>query len=193
MFNKKQLNVKGLTLVEIIVVIAVLTLLAGLIIPAITGVSQDAKATKILAVIDTLKKAVMEHYSHTGTLATEYSGYTDPKKHELSIKQKTPGWRGPYIDHPLSTGDNPFGGYVYVYENFNWGGPAPKSFNLLGKGGKAKGKGQYVAFGNIPQDVAKMVDDALDKGIKGNWTRTGRVEYEKKAKRLNVFLMDVED
>ncbi|MEM7202065.1 MAG: prepilin-type N-terminal cleavage/methylation domain-containing protein [Planctomycetota bacterium] len=186
-------HTEGFTLVEVIVVVAVLALLAGLVLPSVSSVTDDTKASKILATVDTLKKACDYHHTHTGALATETTTSTATRRHELSVEQRTAGWKGPYLDHPLSRGDNPFNHHIIVYESFSsGGGNAPVGFDLLGSGtDSATGAGQYVMFYNIPEETAQAINDTLDGGIRGSWQTTGRVEYVSSSKRLNVFLFDV--
>jgi len=182
----------GFTLIEVVVVVAVIALLAGLVVPTVVGVSDDAKASKIMAVYDATKKACERYYTHTSTTAREYSNSTRGNRHELSLTQTTPNWSGPYLDHPLTTADNPFNGHILVYESFTQGGAnAPGGFDLLGSGtNSATGNGQYIMFYNVPQETAKAVNDSLDSGIGGNWMATGRVEYIANRRRLNIFMLD---
>lgn len=183
---------RGFTLIEVVVVVAVIALLAGLVVPSVLGVSDDAKSSKILATYDAVKKACAQHYAHTSTLASERSNSTATNRHQLSVQQTTTGWKGPYLDHPLTRADNPFGGHIIVWETYNQGGGnAPVGFDLLGSGANTvTGNGQYLMFYNVPQATAQSVNDAMDNGIAGNWMTTGRVEYQANSQRLNLFLMD---
>ncbi len=183
-------NSLGFTLIEVIVVVAVLTLLAGIIVPMVSSVQEDAKVAKILSVVDAVKKACERHYADTGSLATELSNSTASSNHELSITQSTAGWKGPYLDHPLTLADNPFGGTVLLYESFTSGTVKPTGFDLMAASSdSATGAGQYIQFGSIPESVAKAVDKALDKDLDtSNWKTTGRVEYS--GTTLMIFLLD---
>jgi Tfp pilus assembly protein PilE len=180
---------------EVVVVIAVLSLLAGLIVPAFRSVQQDGQAAKILAVVDSLRKACEKHYADTGQYAYEYTPssatvYADPSAHLLSMTQTYAGWKGPYLDHPLTTADSPFNSTVYVYNTTaNWASNG--GFNLTGSaaGDTITGNGQLVVFYAIPEAVAERVNDALDKNIPGDWMVTGRVEYLN-SYYLTVFLMN---
>ena len=184
---------RGFTLIEVVVVIAVIALLAGLVVPTVVGVSDDTKASKVLAVYDSIKKACERHYAHTSTTAREFTNSRNNNRHELSITQNTNGWKGPYLDHPLTQADNPFGGHIMVYETFTQGGGnAPRGFDLLGGGtNTASGNGQYVMFYNVPESTAQAVNDALDNGVAGDWMTTGRVRYVSRSRRLNMFLLDI--
>ncbi|MEZ5965420.1 MAG: prepilin-type N-terminal cleavage/methylation domain-containing protein [Planctomycetota bacterium] len=185
--------VAGFTLMEVVVVVAILALLAGVVVPVFRSVQQDGQASKILAVVDTLKKATEKHFADSGRLAIEYSpspagAYTGATHHRLSIVQTYANWRGPYLDHPLTRADNPFQNAVYVYQSLaisQTGG----GFNLTGGPADTHtGTGQCVVFYGVPDTVAKRVDEALDKNIPGDWQATGRAEYNGNGV-LAVYLM----
>jgi prepilin-type N-terminal cleavage/methylation domain-containing protein len=183
---------RGFTLMEVVVVVAILALLAGVVVPVFRSAQQDGQASKILAVADTLKKATEKHFADTGRLATEYSpttagAYTGVAQHHLSMTQTYANWRGPYLDHPLTRADNPFQDAVYVYPALNIG-QTSGGFNLTGGGANTHtSAGQTAVFYGVPQVVAERVDAALDKNIPGSWQTTGRVEYSNNI--LAIFLM----
>ncbi len=183
---------QAFTLLEILIVVIIIGILAALVIPQISGAAEDAKVSKVLAVVDTLRAASESHYADTSALAAEYSDSTNEFERELSIKQSAPVWKGPYLAHPLTNGDNPFGGVVRLHKSFTDGPVNPVGFDLIGRGtDTVTGAGQYVAFTNVGETAAKTVNDALDKGIGGNWRSSGRVEWSKDT--LMIFVMDVAD
>lgn len=179
----------GFTLIEVIVAIAVITLLAGTVVPMVSGVSRQGQVAKILSVADTLKKACARYYADTGQVALEYSGpsYTTANHSRLSMDQTTAGWRGPYIDHPLAYSDHPLGTTVHVYNSF---ASVPSSgFDLAGSGtDSVTGSGNFLYLSGIPEELAEMVDEALDRGLTGDWKSTGQVEWDNS--RLYIFLLD---
>ena len=182
----------GFTLMEVVVVVAILALLAGVVVPVFSSVQQDGQASKILAVADTLKKAVDKHYADTSVLATEYSptlagAYTGAAQHHLSMTQTYANWRGPYLDHPLTRADNPFQDAVYVYQGLNLTQTAGGCNLTGGSTNTHTGNGQTAVFYGVSSAVAQRVNDALDRNIPGGWESTGRVEYNNNI--LAIYLM----
>ena len=186
---------RGFTLVELLIVIVIIGLLAAVIAPNVSSATDDAKAARIMATVDVLRSGVSTHYMHTGRGALEYGGpsWTQVNQHQLSMPQTTSGWKGPYIDHPLSHADNPFGGNVLVYTSFS-SGRAGGGFDLLGGGSNTvTGNGQHVEFHSVPEAIAQLVNDTLDADIAGDWKTTGRVEWASSGSALVVFLTDIPD
>jgi type II secretory pathway pseudopilin PulG len=177
---------------EVVVVVAILALLAGVVVPVFRSVQQDGEAGKILAVVDTMKKATEKHFADTGRLAIEYSptpsgAYTGVNHHRLSLRQTYANWRGPYLDHPLARADNPFHNAVYVYQTLS-NGQTGGGFDLTGSGTDTHtGTGQCIAFYGVSDAVAQRVDEAMDRNLPGTWQTTGRVEYNGNV--LVVYLL----
>ena len=59
-------NKKGFTLVELVVVIAILGILAGIAIPRFMDATASAKGSKIVADLRTIDSAVSMYYAKTG-------------------------------------------------------------------------------------------------------------------------------
>lgn len=64
---------RGFTLIELIIVIVVIGLLAGLVVPKFTGISRDAQVTALIQDIDTLEKVIPVYHTkhHVYPLAKE--------------------------------------------------------------------------------------------------------------------------
>ncbi|MFT7619624.1 MAG: prepilin-type N-terminal cleavage/methylation domain-containing protein [Planctomycetota bacterium] len=187
-------NPSGFTLIELVVTIVIMTLLVGIAVPAIGSLQDDAKVAKILATSEAAKSACQRHYVDTSLYGTENSRAQNAAGHTLSEKQTTKGWKGPYMDRPLSAGDNPFGGDIMLYNTFAGGTHKlfGNQFRLTGPTSpRHQGKGNFIAFDGIPQSVAQSVDTALDDGIAGNWKRFGRVQWRNtNGGSLMIYLLD---
>lgn len=116
---------RGLTLMELVVVMLILVALAGILVPLMTGVNSDAQYTSTKATMASLRNAVMQYYQDMKgiplqrtppgtTLATDSSGMPQTLK-DLQVQPTYPlvvdangnplaynpvsgrGWRGPYV------------------------------------------------------------------------------------------------
>ena len=67
-FTKNQ---KGFTLVELVVVIAILRILAGIAIPRFMSATETARGAKTVADLRTLESAAVMYYAKTGVVATK--------------------------------------------------------------------------------------------------------------------------
>ena len=96
---KKQYKIhrygqRGFTLVELLLVLVILALIAGLVLPGIIGKAESAKAKAASSQISRISMSVESFYLDTGStpssleeLVNEPSGVT--------------GWNGPYIKNSL--------------------------------------------------------------------------------------------
>lgn len=73
-FRKMLVNDKGFTLVELLVVIAVLGILAAIAIPRLTGVTDKARLAEAKTSVGSLKNAVEMVYAEAGTYASANTG-----------------------------------------------------------------------------------------------------------------------
>ena len=85
---------RGFTLVELLLVLVILALIAGLVLPGIIGKAESAKAKAASSQISRISMSVESYYLDTGSapsslddLVNEPSGVT--------------GWNGPYIKNTL--------------------------------------------------------------------------------------------
>lgn len=64
-------NRKGFTLVELVVVIAILGILAGIAIPRFMSATETARGAKTVADLRTLESAAVMYYAKTGVVPTQ--------------------------------------------------------------------------------------------------------------------------
>ncbi|TBR15274.1 prepilin-type N-terminal cleavage/methylation domain-containing protein, partial [bacterium] len=148
---------KGFTLVELMVVVAIIGVLGTVLLPQVTGLVEKAKASKIVSLVDTLRTACSSYYSDVGTYPNEYSAptYLGAANHRLSIAQPTiSAWAGPYLHTILSRADNPYVNTILVYaQTNNWATAAgAQGFDLDGDGtvDTTTNQGNFVVFYAIP-------------------------------------------
>ncbi|NOX59375.1 MAG: prepilin-type N-terminal cleavage/methylation domain-containing protein, partial [Planctomycetes bacterium] len=183
---------KAFTLLEVLIVVIVIGILAALIIPQMSEAAGSAKVSRIIQLVDATRTAVQTHHADTGKLAREFSNSTATIEHQLSIRQDSYNWNGPYLDRPLAGGENPYGGIVRVYDRFDEGPAQPVGFDLLGRGSDtATGAGQYLLVTQISEIVGREIDAILDRGVSGDWRATGRVEWANQS--AMIYLMDLQE
>ena len=130
---------KGFTLIELMVVIIILGVLAGLVLPRFMGRTEEAKRTKAKLQIENLESALKLYKLDNGSYPTTQQGL------DALVKLPTAGnipksWReGGYLEKPQIPLD-PWGrAYVYLSP-----GMKNKDFDLksLGADGEEGGEGE---------------------------------------------------
>jgi general secretion pathway protein G len=119
----KKLNNKGFTLIELMVVVIILGILAGLVIPKIVGKPEEARRVKAKIQIQNFKKALRLFYLDNGFYpSTEQGLKALVQKPETEPIPKN--WKGPYLDSvPKDAWGNDF---IYVSDG--------KHFTLISPG-----------------------------------------------------------
>ena len=120
---------QGFSLVELLVVLIILGLIAGLVVPNIMGRGEDAKARTAVAEVQRLSMAVDEFYLDTGRA---------PRELRELVEQpgNVSNWNGPYVNN--SNLNDPWGNpYQYRFPG------QVRDFDIisLGRDGTAGGEG----------------------------------------------------
>jgi general secretion pathway protein G len=99
----------GFTLVELVVVVAIIALLAGILIPVVTSQIDDAKRSRAMGDMDVIAKAFSTFRTHTGmwpndptvvvpsamtTSTPDFVGFPSL----YANPQALTGWKGPYLN-----------------------------------------------------------------------------------------------
>lgn len=170
---------RGFTLIELMVVIAIVGLLASVVTPQVSSLIDRGKAAKIVSAVSVLETAELAHYNDTGYFATEWDYYESPgsSNHALSMSQGYAGWAGPYIPKPWNYSDNVVNqdtdiGAMSQCQTFCW---VLTNFDLDRNGSEETTTGALVGYSGIASSLAQRVDSILD-GPGGTWNTQGKVE-----------------
>jgi len=94
-YNEKINRVqRGFTLVELLLVLVILALIAGLVLPGIIGKAESAKAKAASSQISRISMSVESFYLDTGNTP---SSLDDLVNEPAGVE----GWNGPYIKNSL--------------------------------------------------------------------------------------------
>jgi len=136
---------KGFTLIELMVVVVILGILAGLIIPKIMGRPEEAKQLKARMQIEQLEQTLKLYYLDNGEYPTTEQGL-NALVEKTTIEPIPKRWREEgYLEKgkvPLDPWRNP---YVYISP-----GVHSKDFDLesYGADGEDGGEGKYADVEN---------------------------------------------
>ena len=125
---KKSKLSRAFTLVEIMLVVAILGILAALVIPKIAGKSQEARVTAANTDIKSGIKSALDSYN------VDMGTYPSSLQDLISPPHNARNWHGPYFDPPTLPTD-PWGNpYIYSYP----GKHNPTSYDLSSAGPDGK-------------------------------------------------------
>jgi prepilin-type N-terminal cleavage/methylation domain-containing protein len=177
----------GFSLLEIIVAIAILATLVGVVAMNAGGAVERGKSSKVLQLVDTFRTACASYHVDVGSYPYEYSGYAAAYR-KLSGTQTSAGWRGPYIEAPLTTNQNPYGGAIHLYNTVTANGWIT-GFDCDGDGTEEVTSSACMLWlAGVSSAAAQAIDDALDAGISGTWSSSGRVRYTSSNSQLYILV-----
>ncbi len=154
----------GFTLIEMMVVLAILGIIVGLVVPNMFGAIGEAEATQIQGQHEKMREAVFSYYADTSEYPTEWSAndVNHEDQHQLWTNADESGgdvngWDGPYLDRPVLQ-DNRWSGNWGVWESPD----LVTGFNVV------------LRYNDVPEEVCEEVDAAMDDGEYDG----GSVKYE---------------
>jgi general secretion pathway protein G len=128
--KRKQINRAGrnaFTLVELLLVLTILAILAGIVLPKMSGRTEQARVARARTEISTFSTAL-------GAFEVDNGFYPKGRSGLLALVQR-PGnaqnWHGPYLENSTSVPVDPWGN-AYVYECP--GKHNPNGFDLMSMG-----------------------------------------------------------
>ena len=92
--NKYRKGQRGFTLVELLLVLVILALIAGLVLPGIIGKAESAKAKAASSQISRISMSVESFYLDTGRTPSSLDDL-------VNEPSGASGWNGPYIKNSL--------------------------------------------------------------------------------------------
>ncbi|MBN3039704.1 MAG: type II secretion system protein [Candidatus Omnitrophica bacterium] len=152
-----MLREKAFTLIELILVVAIVAILAGAMVPIIRGAKIDAQISRMIETGEVLYKASQMFYSDTGVLPADTN--------DLLADTGIAGWDGPYLEKPLTRKDHPYEGVCYL------------GSNIVRVVGVEERRYVFYGFMNIDPSLAKRVNDIVEPGEGPFWAGIGTVQY----------------
>lgn len=135
---KKDQRTAGFTLIELMIVIAILGMMAYMVAPRLMGVMGKAKPKITQADIKNLETAIDLFYLDVGRYPTEEEGM----KALYQRPENLPSWAGPYI----KTAPKDPWGRDYIYKSP--GERGPYEISSLGADGQPGGEGESADLTN---------------------------------------------
>jgi prepilin-type N-terminal cleavage/methylation domain-containing protein len=177
----------GFSLLELIVAVGILAALVGVVAANSSQQVGRGRSARILQLVDALRTACAAHRIDTCEYALELAGYPAQSR-MLTAQQTMAGWKGPYLDQPLGAGQNPWGGRLDLFDDVRTNGWID-GFDIDADGTlDVTGSANMLVLTRVPTPEALALDSALEKGIPGEWMRSGRVRYDALEERLFVLV-----
>lgn len=90
----KRKSLKGITLIELLIVVAIITILAAILLPYVSNRSEDAKIAAMEEMINSLRSATALMFNDGSIFPTEWRHFVSPVNPPYTAGVN---WRGPYL------------------------------------------------------------------------------------------------
>jgi general secretion pathway protein G len=146
---------KGFTLIELIVVIAIIAVLGAVIAPNAFKSIEKAKIAATVQDLNSIKTAAAAFFTDTSAWPADAAAFT-------ANAGAVPGWDGPYLDKWPGGGRWPGSTYTWTISNTQRFGPAPNALE------------RYITVTALGTGAAVKLDTQMDPGTTGT---TGGLRY----------------
>jgi len=120
---KRRKNERGVTLIEMLVVVTIIALFAALVAPKILGRADQARITAAKVQIQNFQGALAQYKLDVGTFPSTEMGLKALREKPSGVES----WRGPYL--PKDVPSDPWG-HEYIYKFLGEHGDEPEMVSL---------------------------------------------------------------
>jgi general secretion pathway protein G len=145
--RRRMSDDRGFTLMELLIVMAVLVILASVVIPRFAGRTEDARRSKAVSDLENIGVALDMYEADNGTYPTTEQGVDALFEPPQSDPAPT-NWNGPYLKKRVT--NDPWG---FPYHYVSPGDMNPDSYDLasFGRDGQEGGVGKDADIVNWEQ------------------------------------------
>jgi general secretion pathway protein G len=137
MSRKRLLRQAAFTLIELMVVIVIIAILAGVVVPRYVGRTEQAYDARVMADMKAIGDAIRFFKMDVGR-------YPDSLKELYEPPPEAEKWHGPYLE----TADKDPWGKEYIYE-LGSDSSVPFTLKCYGADGNAGGEGENKDYSNL--------------------------------------------
>jgi general secretion pathway protein G len=102
---------RGFTLIELVVVVAILAVLAGILVPLVSGEVDGSRVSRCQMDMKTMSNAFLTYRAHTGVWPSNATGVVTANSNEeivdyaclFAAPTGINGWKGPYLNDGFKT------------------------------------------------------------------------------------------
>jgi type II secretory pathway pseudopilin PulG len=150
---------RGFSVLGLTVILGLIALLAGLLVPGATRSRGGGGAARIVDLFEKAARGAEASYAETGHLPADLQ----------------------------ATGAHPSGESALLLDRTDAPRRATGPFDLLGDGRLTAGPASVLVLFGVDEAIARKVDLAIDRGLRGPWHRIGRVQFTGKDLEILVF------
>ncbi|MCF7907413.1 MAG: prepilin-type N-terminal cleavage/methylation domain-containing protein [Candidatus Omnitrophica bacterium] len=154
---------KAFTLIELVVVIAIIAILASIVAPNAFRSIEKSKVARAVSDIKTLQGAASNYYVSTNKRAPTYmmEDSTTYLNNPYITDSGDAGWNGAYLEQWPA---HPWGGSYGWIQNYAWDGDGSLNDGIVVMDDDRPGMGVADNQGQVPQKALIKISEILDDG-----------------------------